>query len=214
MKLPNRLRYPFKLYWKLLRIHKKTGNWFTRGASVCTILTMRCPLKCDQCPMYMYNGKVKKYEESTFEEWKGFYKRFPQWIHQVYLSGGEPTLYKDFAKLANWLLSQGKHVCVFSNLWRPEAFLDIKPSWRFVVYSTFHGVDKWDRYCKALDLVRTKHRVLCREFEDEERVAHGSIVTKKYTRDWFLNRDDTIHLPPDAPRSLQMFVGCAGLYKL
>lgn len=200
------------MYWKLLRIHKKTGNWFTRGASVCTILTMRCPLKCDQCPMYMY-GKAKKYEESTFEEWVEFYQRFPQHIHQVYLSGGEPTLYKEFAKVANWLLDKGKHVCVFSNLWKPEAFLDIKPSWRFVVYSTFHGVDDWDRYSKALAIVRKKHRVLVREFDDEKLVEHGSIITEKYERDWFENVDSTFHLAPDTPRTLCLYTGCFGLYK-
>jgi hypothetical protein len=128
------------LYWNTLRINKKYENvpiWikrFLRGASVNIITTTRCNLHCEECPMFLY-GQPKNYPESTLEQWQTFFRRFPMWISQVYLSGGETSLYPHIVPLANWLIDRGHHVCLFSNLWKPEAFIGIKKHWFFILRS-------------------------------------------------------------------------------
>lgn len=199
-----------KLYWKTLRINKRTGWGLSRGASINTVLTTKCNQTCVECPMFIY-GEVKRYKESTFEEWKTFYERFPMWISQIYLSGGEPSLYPDIVKLTNWLIERGHHVCIFSNLWKVENFKGIKPHWRLVVHATYHSCDNWERYCEAFKTLSKQIRVLGREFEDVG--GHPIKQDKKFTLEWFKNTDCTIHFPPDAPRSLKLYVGCVELYR-
>jgi hypothetical protein len=202
------------LYWNTLQINKKYENvpvWikrFLRGASVNIITTTRCNLTCEECPMFLY-GQPKNYPESTLEQWQTFFRRFPMWISQVYLSGGETSLYPHIVPLANWLIDRGHHVCLFSNLWKPEAFIGIKKHWCFVLYPTFHSCDNWERFDRAQKMLSKHFRVLPREFHGQHKIKQ----TELFTDHWFKNTDNTIHFPPDAPKSLKMFIGCSELYR-
>jgi hypothetical protein len=208
--LKERLHYPFKMYFKTLRIHPKWGWALSRGMSINTVLTTRCPFVCDDCPMFFY-GEPKRYTECTFEEWIRYYNRFAYFLSQVYISGGEPSLHPDMAKIVNWLISKGTHVMLFTNLWNIEAIKQIMPHWRFLIYATYHSRDKLSRYTQAYNDLAGNYRIIGREFKDEG--CHGLISTPKFTREWFENTDNTIHLSPDTPKTLTMYTGCVKLYR-
>ena len=136
-------------HYLTIREHSKVGRWFSRGVRATIVTTTRCPLSCDYCPMYIY-GMVKRYDESTFEEWKVWLDRFPYWVSHFYVSGGEPSLYKDIVPLVNYLIERGHHVTVFTNLWKIENFDGIKPHWRLLFQPTFHKhEDDLDRFTWA-----------------------------------------------------------------
>ena len=200
-----------KWYWLSLRLHKKRGNWFSKGVRATVVTSTRCPMECDYCPMYIY-GDVKRYEESTFEEWKIWFKRFPYWISQIYVSGGEPSLYKDIIPLVNWLIGEGHHVIMFTNLWRVENFLGIKPHWRLVFMPTFHANDdKYERYEKALEIMEAKYQVSSQQLFENQ---HGFWRIKEFfTADWFKNEDDGFQFAPDTPKTLQLYSGCVNMYR-
>ncbi len=208
MKLIN----PRRWFWLTLRLIPKRGHWFTKGIRVCVILLTRCPLKCPYCPMTIYND-VKKFEERSLEEWKTFFKRLPHWPSLVYLSGGEPSLYRDIVSLTNWLINRGHHVIIFSNLWKIENFQGIRPSWRLIFFPTFHATDNRERYTKALIDLEKRYNVFSTEFEKKTILNEAHSAKNFWSEDWFKNTDDTFHVPPDAPKNLNLFLGCVELYR-
>ena len=159
--------------------------------------------------MYIY-GKPKEYEECTFEEWKVFMERYPYWISQVIVTGGEPSLYKEVAPLTNWLIERGHHVIVFTNLWRTENFQSIKPHWRLLFMPTFHkGQDKIERFKKALTTLEGYQVDSQQLFENEHNFGR---IKEFFTLDYFKNTDPTLQFAPDAPRTLQVYVGAINMY--
>jgi uncharacterized radical SAM superfamily Fe-S cluster-containing enzyme len=139
----------FKLYWKTLL--------FRRGVTIALVLTYKCNLDCPYCILKVPKGVYPSSEVSTLAEWKEFIKRFPVKIKEVYLSGGEPTLYPDFVELTNWLLDEGYHVKVFSNLLNINSLLKIQRSYRFIITSTFH-TDK-EMFMRNYWIIKMLHRV-------------------------------------------------------
>lgn len=200
-----------KWYWLTLRIHSHRGHWWSRGVKATVVTTTRCPLDCSYCPMYIY-GKVKKYDECSFEEWKTWFERFPHWISQVYVSGGEPSLYKDIVLLVNWLIERGHHVIIFTNLWKVENYEGIKPHWRLIFQPTFHaGYDKPERFKAALKKLEMTHNVSSQQLFENE---HGfSRIKEFFTVDWFKDEDNGFQFCPDTPRTLQIYSGCVNLYR-
>lgn len=207
MRLHNSKRW----YWLTLRQHKKKGNWFQRGVRATVITTTRCPFTCDYCPMYIY-GDVKKYDECLFEEWKIWFERFPYWISQVYISGGEPPLYKDIVPLTNWLIERGHHVIILTNLWKVENYEGIKPHWRLIFMPTFHAQnDNAGRYLSALYKIEKKYQVHSQQlFENQYNFWK---IKDFFTVDWFKNYDDGFQFAPDTPRTLKIWSGCINMYK-
>lgn len=203
-----KLRNPNRWFWIGLRLKKNRVR-----ASV--IVTNRCPLKCEYCPMYIREGVGNQNipKESTFEEWKTFLKRYPNHIRELYVSGGEPTIYKDIVPLVNWLIWEYKtYVIIFTNLWKPEAFEGIRPHRRLMFMPTFHGsYDKWERYEKALNKIKKKYLVNSQQMLKNE---HGLSRAKEYfTNDYFENIDNNLTFPPDAPKSLRIYLGAINSYQ-
>jgi uncharacterized radical SAM superfamily Fe-S cluster-containing enzyme len=199
-----------KLYWLTLRFNNKFGSILTKGVRATVVTTTRCPLDCDYCPMYIY-GDVKRYDECTFEEWKTWFERFPTWISQVYVSGGEPSLYKDIVPLVNWLVERGHHVIVFTNLWKVENYEGIKNHWRLRFMPTYHKFDKIDRYKKSLAIMEKKFNISSQQlFENEHKFSR---IKEFFTVDWFKDEDDGFQFAPDCPRTLQIYSGCVNLYR-
>ena len=89
-----RLRNPNRWFWLTLKKDRVRATIVT---------TNRCPFQCEYCPMYIREGLGKQNipDESTFEEWKTFLERYPNHIGELYVSGGEPTLYKDIGPIVN-----------------------------------------------------------------------------------------------------------------
>lgn len=131
------------------------------------ILTYACNLHCSYCSMDMVSGERPNAKIIGIEDWKKRVKGFPAKIREIYIGGGEPTLVKYMPELVNWLLEEGYHVCVFSNLYKPEVFERVKRSYRLQVRATFHKVDgeSQERFVKALETARKYVNVNVDEIE-------------------------------------------------
>lgn len=231
-------------YWNTLRMakknfdsdefnpnHKLKNHWWNKGIEVAAVVTTRCNLHCNYCPMFFgkdgeWDGKYPRYEESTLEEWKEWFERFPFWISQIYLTGGEPSLLPWIGDLVNWLVDRGHHVILFSNLYKPENLFNIKKSFRFVYYPTFHQHlnqkpnfdkafgDDYDRFKSSLKRLRanTNFRIMIKELETETKFG-GSYYKNYYTDNWFYNENALFHAPPNAPKTGMMYWGCVKTYQ-
>ena len=202
-----------KLFWLsflISHLNNKRGI-FKRGIAVDIIPTTRCNLHCDYCPMFLY-GEVKKYEECSFDEWKVFINRMQHWVSTYYISGGEPSLYKDIVPLTNYLIERGHKVIIMTNLWKPENLYEIKPHWRLMFMPTFHkGQDKIERYSKALKKMQNKFNVTSQQIFQND---YGFDRTKEFfTPEWFKNEDDNLQFAPDSPRTLAIYTGCVNIFK-
>lgn len=209
-----------KRFWLTLRDTPKKGHWWTRGTTAALNVTTRCPYTCDYCPMYIY-GAVKRYKECTVDEWKLFIERYAHWLSRIYISGGEPSLYSDIVPLVNWLVERGSHVIIFTNLWKVENFLAIKPHWRLLFMPTFHADDEQkfahgrpvdERFNNAVKTLEDNGFQVSTQqiFENE----HGFWRKKEFfTVDYFKHFDDTIQFVPDSPRSLKMYLGSIEMYR-
>jgi len=209
-----KLKNPKRWYWLTLRFVSKIPRVFRfvrSGVRATVVTTTRCNLHCSYCPMFMH-GPVKEYQESTFEEWKTWFERFPVWISQVYVSGGEPSDYPHIVPLVNYLIDRGHHVIVFTNLWKIENYNGIRPHWRLIFQPTFHkGQDNLERFEAAVAEMRKKYQVTSQQV----RVNPFGMdrIKEFFTRKWFTETDDGFQFAPDTPRSLQVWSGCVNLYR-
>lgn len=237
------------MYWKTLwftkrnfdsdgesPIKKSKIHWWTRGIEVAMVVTTRCNLHCNYCPMFYgkeekWDGKYPRYKECTLKEWKEWFERFPFWFSQIYITGGEPTLISWIGELVNWLVDRGHHVIMFSNLKNPEPLYVIKKSYRFVYYPTYHQADistdnfnkpfgdDHDRFKNALIKLRSKvdFRIIIKELNEDMKFKGfknwGSFRKKLYTDNWFYNEDRLFHAPPNAPKTGILYKGCVKTYR-
>jgi len=215
------------LYFNTLRLTRKNrddgkgqmfghlfkNGWWHKGLDTVLILTGRCNLHCDYCPMFLDNNKYPKFEESTLEEWKEFFERFPEWISQIFISGGEPSLIPYVSDLANWLVERGHHVCILSNLYKVENLMGLKKHWRLVAFPTFHHSDDPERYKKAYEQLKTTGvRIYSQELEKKHKFQF-SVHKNFYPADWFKYWNEIIHFAPNAPRTRRMYMGVYETYK-
>jgi uncharacterized radical SAM superfamily Fe-S cluster-containing enzyme len=140
-----------KLYWKTLLLR--------RGTTITMVLTYKCNLKCDYCILKAPTGSYPSSTISTLYEWKDIIYRFPVRIKEIYLSGGEATLHPQFAEITNWLLDEGYHVKLFSNLVAVDEILKVKKSYRFMVTATYHRSMNLGTFLRNYLRVTKKHRV-------------------------------------------------------
>lgn len=142
-----------KLYWKTCLIR--------RGYRINLHLTYRCNLDCPYCSTKMPIGKWPPIKESTLEMWKDRVTRMSKIIkvREVYVAGGEPTIMPYFVELINWLIDQGFHVLVLTNLKLPDKLLQIKRSYRFSIRATYHHADDKERFLEAYNKIYPIHRI-------------------------------------------------------
>jgi len=181
-----------------------------------------------------WDGKYpyKKGDECTLEEWKEWFEKQPFWISQVYITGGEPTLLPWIGELVNFLVNRGHHVIMFSNLHNPKVLYNIKKSFRFVYYPTFHQHnidpkdynfknafgDKYERFKGALERLRanTDFRIVIKELDDDKKFGGiGKILNyakKLYSDNWFFNENALYHAAPNAPKTDILYWGCVKTY--
>lgn len=217
------------LYFNTLRLTRKNrddgkgqmlgvlrkNRWWHRGIDTVLILTGRCNLHCDYCPMFLDNPKYpfKKTDESTLGEWKEFFERFPEWISQIFISGGEPSLIPYVSDLANWLVERGHHVCILSNLYKVENLMGLKKHWRLVAFPTYHHSDDPERYKKAYEQLKTTGvRIYSQELEKKHKFQF-SVHKNFYPADWFKYWNEIIHFAPNAPKTRRMYMGVYETYK-
>jgi len=163
------------------------------------------------------HGEPKKYDECSFEEWKVFLDRFPVWISAMYISGGEPGMYKDIVPLVNYLLKRGHHVLIQTNLFKPEAFIGITPHWRLVFMATYHKecedkLGRGDQFFANVNYLRGQGFAVVSQQIGTFDKRHTR-VKEYFTEKWFKDVDNSIMFEPSTPRTLRMWVGCINMYK-
>ena len=215
------------LYWNTLRLtHKnrdegkgqmlgvlKKNRWFHKGIEVVAIMTTRCNLHCDYCPMFLSDNKYPRFEECTLEEWKKFFEVFPEWISQVFISGGEPSLLPWIGDLINWLSDRGHHVVVLSNLLNVENFFNVKKNFKVIFFPTFHHTDNAERYVDAMKRLKEKTGVEIRSQELEKKHKFSFSVHKNfYPPDWFKYWNVIPHFAPDTPKTWKIYLGVHKTY--
>ena len=138
------------------------------GTNLTIFVTWRCNLPCTYCSLLATapNTRPVSEFELTADEWIEKVRKFPVKLRDIYITGGEPTLYKDTPKLINGLLALGYHVLVFSNLVKAEALLSVKPCRRFKIQATYHKCADIEKFKPRYEVLKEKgYRVGVDEFE-------------------------------------------------
>lgn len=210
-----------RLYWKCIRYNRESKNayrtklnrnrWWHKGLRLTLVITTRCNLHCDYCPMFLTDDKYPKFKESTLDEWKEYFENFPDWCSEVVISGGEPTIISYLPDLINWLMDRGHHVIVYTNLLKPETLYGVKDSFKFAILPTFHHTDNAERYEEAYNKLKGRFRIVSQELENMK--LGFSFFKHLYTRRFFFENDNVFHIAPDAPRTKKLYLGANALYK-
>lgn len=168
-----------KTYWKTLLLR--------RGVMIQISLTMRCNYDCDYCTQKFIEKERVQHKEVGFISWIKFLKRFPYKIKEVYVSGGEPTLHKDFVRIVKYLLSCGYHVKIFTNLSNPEVIKEIPPSRKLMITTTLHNHIEVKDFEKTYNDLKD-YQIKVDEIGNTKRFKH-SILKPKLTQDVNKNFD-------------------------
>ena len=187
-----------KLYGKTL--------FFKRGIYLSIFPSFHCNLNCPYCVLKIPTGEVPKVKESTLSEWKEFIKSFPVKIREIAISGGEPSIVPYFVELVNWLLSEGYHVKIYTNLTSISPFLQLKKSYRLIIKATYHACFGNQYFQKNYRIVKEYHRVDVREFEKQ--TMPFSKVLKIVSNFEEVNREH-FRVRPDR----NILIGCYDLIK-
>lgn len=155
-----------KLYNKIKKLKQ--------GITIQISLTFRCNYNCGYCSQ-KFNGMEILRKETNFIGWVRFFKRFPEKIREVYVSGGEPTLHPDFVRIVKFLLSEGYMVKVFSNLTNVQALLDIPACKRFMIKATYHHHVPESVFMYQHEAVSKKHRVDVDEIGTDKRLSFSKL---------------------------------------
>jgi uncharacterized radical SAM superfamily Fe-S cluster-containing enzyme len=204
-----------KLYGKTLFL--KRLFHLRRGVSLTMVVTTRCNLHCDYCPMFLENSKYPKYDECSFDEWEKWFKRYPENeapIFQIEISGGEPTRYKDLSKLINYLIERGKHVVIYTNLENVEILNEIKPSYRFRIKAVYHKSDDSKKFFQSFIQLNPKFDAIINEIGNTELDRKTFPQTKlihRFTPDE-IRGFNAFHVAPDGARTNHIHCGCDSLY--
>jgi organic radical activating enzyme len=199
-------------YWNTRFVNSQNKKHFwSSGSAVVLVLTTRCPFRCSYCPMYIPNGEQPKYDECSLDEWKKYISEYPEWIEEFFISGGETSLHPQVSEFVNWLVERGHHVCIFSNLWKPESFLTLKKSYRLVLYPTFHASDNKERFDRAYNMLKDIVRVIPIELKEMPVLPYAK-SKDTYQLDYFVN-EMRLHFAPDTPRTKRTYTASLPLYK-
>jgi organic radical activating enzyme len=157
---------------KIKNIIYKLFLLLNNGISLSLAINWKCNMNCDYCINTLVAGKLHN-KTTTLNKWIKYIEEFPIKIKQVSITGGEPTLYKDVDKLVNYLLSKQINVVMYSNLYAISAIDRINKSNRFKIYTTYHkGMPVL--FLTKLNVLRTKHLIICKEFNQLEESTEGS----------------------------------------
>ena len=155
--------------------------FFKCGIMLQITLTYSCNLHCDHCSLEIPTGKRPKAKPIGLEDWKKIIKGFPVRVREVFISGGEPTLISWLPELCNWLLDQGYHVTVFTNLHNDLALTSVKKSHRFQVFATFHQEhDNPFDFTGAYEAVKKVHNISVGELGDRKKILPYSKMSKLF----------------------------------
>jgi hypothetical protein len=196
---------PVKLYYKTLQLR--------RGIPIILNLTFSCPLRCKYCSMTLPAGRRPHCRVATLEDWKNFMLRLPPGkFREVKLCGGEVTWIPWMPELANWLLEQGYHVLLVTNLGNEIAVMRVRPHYRFKVWATYHSCDDPVRFLTSYERVKQVHEMEVQELYDREKPGKPMF---KFSRTCVVRKADEIGSPEwqVAPDATRCYISCYDMYK-
>jgi len=155
---------------------------FRRGEFMQISLTMRCSLDCVYCCQGFVLGHKPIVKEVGFIPWARFFLRFPYKIKEVYVSGGEPTLHKDFVRIVEFLLLRGYYVKVFTNLKDITKIMQLPKCLRLSIASTYHHKMPMVHFHNNYKQVKGKFHITVNELELPQRLSYSKMI-RKYTAD-------------------------------
>ena len=79
------------------------------------LITYRCNLKCNFCYLYENNTVKNKEKEMSFNDVKKIIDEISEFKPSIYLTGGEPLLYKDIVKVIRYIKEKGCYCGLFTN---------------------------------------------------------------------------------------------------
>ena len=186
-----------KLYGKTL--------WFKRGRMLNINLLYECNLKCSYCSLEMPTGIRPKAKRVGLDDWKKYVSDFPDKIKEVYVSGGEPSMVKWMPDLVNWLVKEGYHVIVFSNLFNPDLILQIKKHYRVKIEATYHhDWDELKRFDEAYKKIKDHIRV------DVGEIGYQALSYSKLKQ--FIKMDDLKEKHYRVSPDLKLYDSCYSHY--
>ena len=133
-------------------------NRFKSGETLAIILTNKCNLKCSYCACDLLScGKVKIKTEQNLREWVKTINEFPVTIKEVLITGGEPTLHKDFEGLVHLLLNRSIMVTIWTNLVKP---ITLEKSPRLKIVATYHHSASKTKFISNLEKLKGYQKVV------------------------------------------------------
>lgn len=195
-----------KFYGKTLR--------FKRGITLQISLLYSCNLFCEYCSLEMPTGIRPTAKQATLEEWKSYIKNFPTKIKEVFVSGGEPTLVKWLPEFLQWLLDEGYHVTVFTNLYNPMLLM-VKDSYRYQIFATYHKPPKDTLNPEKYD-IKNRFEVAYHKLTDKgyrvevNELGYGDLPYSTVSKfnDMDVLKDHDFRVSPD----LQVYISCYDHY--
>ena len=159
-----------KIKWELAKLLK-------RGQIIMIKPSMKCNLKCPYCSVNWHTGKPPEYNEHDYNYWIDvIWKEQPK---MVAISGGEPGIYKDLHKIANYCITNKILVQIVTNLTNIGEYVKIKPSWRVMFWSTYHHSSHKGRYLFNYDYLKFKFIIVTKELEKPKELPFSRMVELK-----------------------------------
>ena len=121
--------------------------------------SFECSLNCWYCGNGLEGNTNPKDPPKIYEleDWQELISNFPIKINDVVLSGGEPTIYKDFVPLANWILDQGIMLEVYTNLTN-KRLAKVRPSYKLRILATYHHEYDMQKFNENYLFVQKQHK--------------------------------------------------------
>ena len=181
--------------------------FFRRGTTLIISLSYACNFKCTYCSLKLPTGRQPHAVPIGIEDWKRIITNFPVKVKEVMITGGEPTLITWMPDLCNWLLNKCYHVTVFSNLQCTMSFKEIKNSYRFQIWATFHQEQDDKRFFDGAHqlLVGNNYNIRVGELGEKKLLPYSKLML--FQDNEGLKKPQFIYSPDG-----KLFTSCYDLY--
>ena len=142
-----------------------------RGTQLSIFLTCRCNLCCDYCCNLTFlrdRSKRPVCDELRPSEWIYRIEHFPIRLNEIFLTGGEPLLYKNIEVLMMWIVKNTNvMLTIFSNLMIVEPLLFVN-SRRLRIVTSIHDKTDQGLFQKNIErLLSWGYKVVVEKFDPE-----------------------------------------------
>lgn len=146
---------------KFYILRSKWNPFRKRGIILNITPSFKCNFNCWYCAVNTKKGiKVADKGYKTALEWFNYIDTFPVKIAVVEISGGEPTLYKEFVELVIGLLKRGLFVYIYTNLSNPDVLMKLPKTNHLLLNPTYHkGQINPTVFLENYNMLKSKQRM-------------------------------------------------------